>query len=244
MSSYVRTRLTLTIPVLLGVSIAVFAMLRLLPGDPAQIMLAESGASAERVAALRRELGLDDPLVLQSRCPADRRIIRHRGGRHRDHQEYGLRVGAGGADRRDDRPRSAGAGDDASHGAVELVGANAGAADCKRGRLGLSHVAAVPLGEARRTRRMVPETNAGSGVICAGCTPSSYSAWSILPWLGGWDGPSGSMPMETTVTSRTRKRWKSTATAAGRGEQWLRERRGICSSAMSMAMGLRCPSRS
>jgi ABC-type dipeptide/oligopeptide/nickel transport system permease component len=64
-NSYVRTRLTLTIPVLLGVSIAVFAMLRLLPGDPAQIMLAESGASAERVAALRRELGLDDPLVLQ-----------------------------------------------------------------------------------------------------------------------------------------------------------------------------------
>jgi peptide/nickel transport system permease protein len=64
-SSYVRTRLTLTIPVLLGVSIAVFAMLRLLPGDPAQIMLAESGASAERVAALRRELGLEDPLVLQ-----------------------------------------------------------------------------------------------------------------------------------------------------------------------------------
>ena len=65
MSSYVRTRLTLAIPVLLGVSIAVFAMLRLLPGDPAQIMLAESGASADKVAALRKELGLDDPLPLQ-----------------------------------------------------------------------------------------------------------------------------------------------------------------------------------
>ena len=65
MSSYVRTRLTLAIPVLLGVSIAVFAMLRLLPGDPAQIMLAESGASAERVAALRQQLGLDDPLPVQ-----------------------------------------------------------------------------------------------------------------------------------------------------------------------------------
>jgi ABC-type dipeptide/oligopeptide/nickel transport system permease component len=65
MSSYVRTRLTLVIPVLLGVSIAVFAMLRLLPGDPAQIMLAESGASADKVAALRHELGLDDPLPLQ-----------------------------------------------------------------------------------------------------------------------------------------------------------------------------------
>jgi len=57
--------LTLAIPVLLGVSIAVFAMLRLLPGDPAQIMLSESGASAERVAALRHELGLDDPLPVQ-----------------------------------------------------------------------------------------------------------------------------------------------------------------------------------
>jgi peptide/nickel transport system permease protein len=65
MSSYVRTRLTLAIPVLLGVSIAVFAMLRLLPGDPAQIMLAESGASADKVAALRKELGLDDPLPVQ-----------------------------------------------------------------------------------------------------------------------------------------------------------------------------------
>jgi len=64
-SSYVRTRLTLVIPVLLGVSIAVFAMLRLLPGDPAQIMLAESGASADKVAALRKELGLDDPLPVQ-----------------------------------------------------------------------------------------------------------------------------------------------------------------------------------
>ena len=65
MNRYVRTRLTLAIPVLLGVSIAVFAMLRLLPGDPAQIMLSESGASAERVAALRRELCLYDPLPVQ-----------------------------------------------------------------------------------------------------------------------------------------------------------------------------------
>jgi ABC-type dipeptide/oligopeptide/nickel transport system permease component len=64
-NGYIRTRLTLVIPVLLGVSIAVFAMLRLLPGDPAQIMLAESGASADRVASLRRELGLDDPLPVQ-----------------------------------------------------------------------------------------------------------------------------------------------------------------------------------
>ena len=65
MSAYLRTRLLLVIPVLLGVSIAVFAMMRLLPGDPATIMLAESGASAEQVAQLRRELGLDDPLPLQ-----------------------------------------------------------------------------------------------------------------------------------------------------------------------------------
>jgi peptide/nickel transport system permease protein len=65
MSTYFRTRLALAVPVLLGVSIAVFGMMRLLPGDPAQIMLAESGASAAQVASLRRELGLDDPLALQ-----------------------------------------------------------------------------------------------------------------------------------------------------------------------------------
>lgn len=65
MSNYLRTRLLLTIPVLLGVSIAVFAMMRLLPGDPAAIMLSESGASAAQIEQLRQELGLNDPLPMQ-----------------------------------------------------------------------------------------------------------------------------------------------------------------------------------
>jgi peptide/nickel transport system permease protein len=46
------------IPVLLGVSIVVFMMVRLIPGDPAQILLGQA-ATPERVAEVRSELGLD-----------------------------------------------------------------------------------------------------------------------------------------------------------------------------------------
>src|SRR5439155_1757973 len=49
---------------LLGIVTLVFAFLHLVPGDPVEIMLGESGAPAD-VAALRRELGLDRPLPAQ-----------------------------------------------------------------------------------------------------------------------------------------------------------------------------------
>ena len=52
--------------VLLGVSILVFLMIRLIPGDAAQVMLGASGdASAEQVQQLREKLGLNDPIVVQ-----------------------------------------------------------------------------------------------------------------------------------------------------------------------------------
>lgn len=57
-------RLVLTVPVLLGVATLVFALLHLVPGDPAQVMLGES-ASATDVAQLRQTLGLDRPLAEQ-----------------------------------------------------------------------------------------------------------------------------------------------------------------------------------
>ncbi len=57
-------RLVLTVPVLLGVATLVFALLHLVPGDPAQVMLGES-ASASDVAQLRQTLGLDRPLAEQ-----------------------------------------------------------------------------------------------------------------------------------------------------------------------------------
>jgi ABC-type dipeptide/oligopeptide/nickel transport system permease component len=65
MLGYVRDRVITSIPVVLGVSALVFLMLHLLPDDPVMIMLGDSAATPERAAELRRQLGLDDPLVVQ-----------------------------------------------------------------------------------------------------------------------------------------------------------------------------------
>jgi ABC-type dipeptide/oligopeptide/nickel transport system permease component len=64
MARYLVRRLILTIPVLLGVATLVFALIHLVPGDPAQSMLGE-GASEEEVTKLRQALGLDRPLFEQ-----------------------------------------------------------------------------------------------------------------------------------------------------------------------------------
>jgi ABC-type dipeptide/oligopeptide/nickel transport system permease component len=64
MFRYLLRRLLLTIPVLLGVATLVFALIHLVPGDPAQAMLGES-ASPEDVDRLRKNLGLDKPLLTQ-----------------------------------------------------------------------------------------------------------------------------------------------------------------------------------
>lgn len=64
MTRYLVRRLLLTIPVLLGVATLVFALIHLVPGDPAQAMLGE-GASQEEVLRLRTSLGLDRPLLAQ-----------------------------------------------------------------------------------------------------------------------------------------------------------------------------------
>jgi len=61
---FIVRRLILTIPVLLGVATLVFALLHLVPGDPAQVMLGESAAASD-VAELRTRLGLDRPLPAQ-----------------------------------------------------------------------------------------------------------------------------------------------------------------------------------
>jgi peptide/nickel transport system permease protein len=61
---YLTRRVLAVIPVMLTVSVLVFAMLHLTPGDPVAYMLGED-ASPASIAALRRELGLDDPLAVQ-----------------------------------------------------------------------------------------------------------------------------------------------------------------------------------
>ena len=64
MKEYIFKRLLLTIPVLLGVSILVFSVIHLAPGDPAVIMLGPL-ATKESIEKLHQELGLDRPLVVQ-----------------------------------------------------------------------------------------------------------------------------------------------------------------------------------
>jgi len=64
-SRYILDRVLTTIPTLFFVSIMVFGILYLLPGDPATLMLVETGASAEAIADLRQELGLDQPAYRQ-----------------------------------------------------------------------------------------------------------------------------------------------------------------------------------
>ena len=64
MKSYILKRLIFTIPVLLGISIIVFFIMALIPGDPALAILG-SYATPENVAKLREEFGLDKPLLQQ-----------------------------------------------------------------------------------------------------------------------------------------------------------------------------------
>jgi peptide/nickel transport system permease protein len=64
MSTYIRNRLIAMLPVLFLVSIIVFMLIRMIPGDPVLIMLGEE-ATLEVRAALRHELGLDRSIPVQ-----------------------------------------------------------------------------------------------------------------------------------------------------------------------------------
>ena len=61
---YLATRLALFVPTLAGVVLVVFAMVHLIPGDPARVLLGVDAAPAA-VTELRHDLGLDLPLALQ-----------------------------------------------------------------------------------------------------------------------------------------------------------------------------------
>jgi peptide/nickel transport system permease protein len=65
MTRFLATRLLSSIPVLFGVATIVFFMMRVLPSDPAKLMLYETGASAADIERLRQQLGLNDPIYIQ-----------------------------------------------------------------------------------------------------------------------------------------------------------------------------------
>ena len=64
MAHYILRRLLTVIPVLLGLTVIVFAIMAMIPGDPATAILG-SYATPENVDRINRALGLDKPLVQQ-----------------------------------------------------------------------------------------------------------------------------------------------------------------------------------
>jgi peptide/nickel transport system permease protein len=64
--TYLLARVALLVPVLFGVSVVTFALIRLVPGDPVAVVLGpDSRARPEDIAAIRAAFGLDEPPPLQ-----------------------------------------------------------------------------------------------------------------------------------------------------------------------------------
>ena len=65
MTRYISARLLVTIPVVFGVTLAVFSMLFLIPGDPVKMMLSEFATNPEQIAKMRAQLHLNEPFATQ-----------------------------------------------------------------------------------------------------------------------------------------------------------------------------------
>ncbi|HJV59805.1 MAG TPA: ABC transporter permease subunit [Albitalea sp.] len=65
MFSFLLKRLALVVPTFLGITLLVFALIRLLPGDPVEALSGEHGMAPERYTRLLHEFGLDRPLHVQ-----------------------------------------------------------------------------------------------------------------------------------------------------------------------------------
>ena len=65
MGALIAVRFLSTIPVMFGVVATVFVALRILPGDPVDIMATDMAMSAEDMQRLREQYGFDDPIPVQ-----------------------------------------------------------------------------------------------------------------------------------------------------------------------------------
>lgn len=65
MSRYILQRVVLMIPLLFGISVISYAIIRLAPGDPARLLADPEQVTAAQLEAAREELGLNDPLPIQ-----------------------------------------------------------------------------------------------------------------------------------------------------------------------------------
>ncbi|MCC6703512.1 MAG: ABC transporter permease [Thermomicrobiales bacterium] len=65
MLNYLLRRMFLLLPVIVGISILTFTLIRLIPGDPVAIMLQDQPHTAEDLSRIRTQWGLDEPLLVQ-----------------------------------------------------------------------------------------------------------------------------------------------------------------------------------
>jgi len=65
MFSFILKRIGVVIPTFIGVTLLTFSLIRLIPGDPVELMAGERGIDPVRHAELLAKMGLDQPLLLQ-----------------------------------------------------------------------------------------------------------------------------------------------------------------------------------
>ncbi len=65
MLRFVLTRLSLLVPTFVGITLLVFVLIRLIPGDPIETMAGERGIDPARLAQLRKDYGFDQPVLVQ-----------------------------------------------------------------------------------------------------------------------------------------------------------------------------------
>jgi len=64
-TGYIVRRILATVPTLVGVSLITFALIKVVPGDPAQAILGPAQTNPQALAAVRHSLGLDQPVTTQ-----------------------------------------------------------------------------------------------------------------------------------------------------------------------------------
>src|SRR5919204_3623093 len=65
MLRFIFTRLSRVIPIFIGITLLVFVLIRLIPGDPIETMAGERGIDPVRHEQLRKEYGFDQPVLVQ-----------------------------------------------------------------------------------------------------------------------------------------------------------------------------------
>jgi dipeptide transport system permease protein len=65
MLRFLLTRVSLVIPTFIGITLMVFVLIRLIPGDPIETLAGERGIDPVRHAQLLKDYGLDQPVLVQ-----------------------------------------------------------------------------------------------------------------------------------------------------------------------------------